>query len=196
MTERNATVERKTKETHVRVELALDGRGAAHVESAIGFLDHMLDLFAKHGRFDLTVTAEGDTHVDDHHTAEDLGIALGQAIDQALGDRAGITRFGAASVPMDEALAQVALDLSGRGFLVLHAEFGQEKIGSFDVALIREFLHALAANARMTLHVNVPYGDDAHHIAEAIFKAVARALAIAVAIDPRVHGIPSTKGVL
>ena len=196
MAERKAVVERQTKETAVRVELALDGAGTTDVRAGVGFLDHMLDLLGKHARLDLTVQASGDTETDDHHTVEDIGIALGQAIDQALGDRAGITRFGQAAVPMDEALAQVAIDLSGRGFLVLNADFGQEKIGSFDVSLVREFLQALASNARMTLHINAPYGDDGHHITEAIFKALARALAKAVSIDPRVDGVPSTKGVL
>jgi len=196
MAERKAVVERQTKETAVRVELALDGAGTTDVRAGVGFLDHMLDLLGKHARLDLTVQASGDTEIDDHHTVEDIGIALGQAIDQALGDRAGITRFGQAAVPMDEALAQVAIDLSGRGFLVLNADFGQEKIGSFDVSLVREFLQALASNARMTLHINAPYGDDGHHITEAIFKALARALAKAVSIDPRVDGVPSTKGVL
>jgi len=196
MAERKAVVDRQTKETAVRVELALDGAGTTDVRAGVGFLDHMLDLLGKHARLDLTVQASGDTEIDDHHTVEDIGIALGQAIDQALGDRAGITRFGQASVPMDEALAQVAIDLSGRGFLVLNADFSQEKIGSFDVSLVREFLQALASNARMTLHINAPYGDDGHHITEAIFKALARALAGAVSIDPRVDGVPSTKGIL
>ena len=196
MAKRKAVVERQTKETSVRVELALDGGGTTSAQTRVGFLDHMLDLLGKHARFDLVVQASGDTEVDDHHTVEDIGIALGQALDQALGDRAGITRFGQAAVPMDEALAQVAIDLSGRGFLVLNADFGQEKIGSFDVSLVREFLQALASNARMTLHIDAPYGDDGHHIAEAIFKALARALAGAVSIDPRVRGVPSTKGVL
>jgi len=196
MAKRKAVVERQTKETSVRVELALDGGGTTSAQTRVGFLDHMLDLLGKHARFDLVVQASGDTEVDDHHTVEDIGIALGQALDQAIGDRAGITRFGQAAVPMDEALAQVAIDLSGRGFLVLNADFGQEKIGSFDVSLVREFLQALASNARMTLHIDAPYGDDGHHIAEAIFKALARALAGAVSIDPRVRGVPSTKGVL
>ena len=196
MAKREAVVDRKTKETQVRVELKLDGTGAAQVRTGIGFLDHMLDLFGKHGRFDLAVEATGDTEVDDHHTAEDVGIALGQALDEALGDRAGIVRFGQASVPMDEALAEVALDLSGRGSLAFRVEFPQEKIGTYDAGLTREFLQALASNARMTLHVSSPSGDDGHHITEAVFKALARALAMAVAADPRVRGVPSTKGVL
>jgi imidazoleglycerol-phosphate dehydratase len=196
MAERKAVVERRTKETQVRVQFTLDGQGAAEVKTGIGFLDHMLDLFGKHGRFDLVVEATGDTGVDDHHTAEDVGISLGQAVDKALGDRAGIARFGQAAVPMDEALAEVAIDLSGRGYLVFNAEFPQEKIGAFDAQLTPEFLQAFASNARMTLHVNVRYGKDGHHITEAVFKALARALAQAVSPDPRVKGVPSTKGVL
>ncbi len=196
MAERRAAVDRKTRETEVRVQLILDGSGATEIQTGIGFLDHMLDLFGRHGRFDLSVLATGDTQVDDHHTAEDVGIVLGQAVDRALGDRAGIARFGEASVPMDEALANVALDLSGRGLLVFHVQFAQEKIGSYDVGITREFLSAFAANARVTLHVNVAYGQDGHHITEAVFKALGRALADATALDPRTRGVPSTKGVL
>jgi imidazoleglycerol-phosphate dehydratase len=196
MAKRSAVIERRTKETQIRIELALAGQGKVQVRTGVGFLDHMLELFGRHGHFDLTVEASGDTQVDDHHTVEDVGIALGQSLDSALGDRAGITRFGQAAIPMDEALAQVALDLSGRGHLVFNAQFGQEKIGSYDVTLTHEFLQALAMNARMTLHVNASYGQDAHHITEAIFKALARALSQAVTLDPQVKGIPSTKGVL
>jgi len=196
MAKRKAGVDRRTKETQVHVDLGLDGPGERRIRSGIGFLDHMLDLLGKHGRLDLTVEADGDTQVDDHHTTEDIGIALGQAIDKALGDRAGIARFGQAAVPMDEALAEVALDLSGRGLLVFNADFAQEKIGSYDVGLTREFLQALASNARMTLHVRAPYGQDGHHMTEAMFKALARAFAQAAAFDPGVRGIPSTKGSL
>jgi len=196
MAKRKTCVDRRTKETRVHVELGLDGPVKCHVGSGIGFLDHMLELLGKHGRLDLTVEADGDTQVDDHHTAEDIGIALGQAIDKALGDRAGIARFGQAAVPMDEALAEVALDLSGRGLLVFNAEFPQEKIGSYDAGLTREFLQALATNARMTLHVRVPCGQDGHHMTEAMFKALARAFAQAAALDPGERGIPSTKGSL
>lgn len=196
MAERRAAVERRTRETEVKVQLVLDGAGAAQVRSGIGFLDHMLELFGRHGRLDLSVQATGDTQVDDHHTAEDVGIVLGQAVDRALGDRAGIARFGEASIPMDEALANVAIDMSGRGHLVFNVQFAQEKIGSYDVGITREFLGAFAANARATLHVNVPYGQDGHHVTEAIFKALGHALADAAALDPRTHGIPSTKGVL
>lgn len=196
MAERRAAVERKTRETEVRVQLVLDGSGSTEIRTGIGFLDHMLELFGRHGWFDLFVRATGDIQVDDHHTAEDVGIVLGQAVDRALGDRAGIARFGAASVPMDEALANVALDLSGRGHLVFNVQFAQEKIGSYDAGITREFLGAFTTNARATLHVNVPYGQDGHHITEAVFKALGRALAEATAFDARVRGVPSTKGVL
>ncbi len=196
MSKRKASVDRRTRETQVHVELELDGAGKSSVKTGVGFLDHMLDLLAKHGRLNLTIEAKGDTQVDDHHTVEDVGIALGQALDKALGDRTGIMRFGHAAVPMDEALADVALDLSGRGLLVFNARFEQEKIGSYDVTLTHEFLQALAANGRMTLHVNAPYGQDGHHLTEAMFKALARALAEAVTVDPRQKGVPSTKGTL
>jgi imidazoleglycerol-phosphate dehydratase len=196
MSGRKATAERKTKETRIRAELVLDGEGASTVRCGVGFLEHMLDLLARHGRFDLSVEADGDVQVDDHHTVEDVGIVLGKMIDEALGDRAGITRFGQAVVPMDEALAQVALDLSGRGSLVFNAAVAQEKIGTYDTTLTNEFFQAVASNARMTLHINVPYGQDGHHVTEAVFKAFARALAQAVEIDPRVKGVPSTKGSL
>ena len=196
MPERKATAERETKETRIRAQLLLDGEGTSDIRCGVGFLEHMLDLFARHGRFDLSVEAEGDVQVDDHHTVEDVGIVLGKMIDDALGDRAGITRFGHTAVPMDEALALVTIDLSGRGVLVFNAKFGQEKIGSYDTTLTNEFFQAVASNARMTLHVNVLYGQDGHHVTEAIFKAFARALAQAVEIDPRVKGVPSTKGTL
>jgi len=191
-----AAAERETKETRIRGELSLDGGGEATVQCGVGFLEHMLELCTRHGRFDLTLEAAGDVHIDDHHTVEDVGIVLGKMIDEALGDRAGIARFGQAAVPMDEALAEVSLDLSGRGLLVFNVAFSQEKIGSYDTTLTGEFFQAVASNARMTLHVNVPYGDDGHHVTEAVFKAFGRALAHAVAVDPRVDGIPSTKGTL
>ena len=183
MAERKAVAERETKETRIRAQLLLDAEGTSDIRCGVGFLEHMLDLFARHGRFGLTVEAEGDVQVDDHHTVEDVGIVLGKMIDDALGDRAGITRFGLAAVPMDEALAQVTIDLSGRGVLVFNAKFGQEKIGSYDTTLTNEFFQAVASNARMTLHVNVLYGEDGHHVTEAIFKAFGRALAAAVEID-------------
>lgn len=171
----------------------LDGNGKAEVETGVGFFDHMLELLARHSLIDINVHAEGDLDVDDHHTVEDVGIVLGKAIDQALGDKRGIRRYGWAMIPMDECLAQVAVDLSGRPAFVFNAAFAGERVGRFDTELVSEFLKTLATSARMTLHVNVPYGSNNHHIAEAIFKALARALREAVSRDPRDEGIPSTK---
>jgi len=193
---RSAEVSRKTKETRITLRLDLDGRGGADVESPIGFLNHMLALLARHASLDLAVRAAGDTDVDPHHTVEDIGICLGQALAEALGPKEGIARFGCAAVPMDEALAQVSLDLSGRPFLVYQVEFPGERVGEFETELVRDFLQAFATHAKMTLHVRVPYGSNDHHIAEAVFKALARALRAAVSRDPRVTGTPSTKGVL
>jgi len=193
---RRAEINRRTHETHVRVELALDGTGTAAVESPAGFLNHMLTLLARHALVDLKVKASGDTGVDLHHTVEDIGICLGQALDQALGRKEGITRFASAAVPMDEALAEVALDLSGRPYLVYNVRFPGERIGEFETQLVGEFLQAFVTHAKLTLHVTVPYGSNDHHMAEAVFKALARALRGAVAIDPRAGGVPSTKGVL
>jgi len=193
---RSAEVSRKTKETQITLRLGLDGEGGADVESPVGFLNHMLALLARHASVDLAVKAAGDTDVDPHHTVEDIGICLGQALAEALGPKEGIARFGCAAVPMDEALAQVSLDLSGRPFLVYQVEFPGERVGEFETELVRDFLQAFATHARMTLHVRVPYGSNDHHIAEAVFKALARALRVAVARDPRVSGTPSTKGVL
>ncbi len=195
-TARAASESRKTKETDVSVGLDLDGAGRTSVATGIGFLEHMLDLLGKHAGLDLEVRASGDTHVDAHHTVEDVGICLGKALAVALGDKRGIRRFGSASVPMDEAIADVSLDISGRPFLVFNAAFPTEKTGAFDAQLVEEFLRALAVNAGLTVHVRVPYGRDTHHIAEAIFKSFARALRDAVALDPRVSDVPSTKGVL
>lgn len=195
-TGRTAEVTRTTGETDITVAVGLDGAGAAEIATGIGFFDHMLTLLARHSLVDLTVRAKGDLEVDAHHTVEDVGITLGQAIDRALGDRAGIRRYGSASVPMDEVLANVALDLGGRPYLVYDAEFAVDRIGAFDVELVREFLIALVNHAKMNLHVNVPYGANGHHIAEGIFKALARALRAAVESDPRSSGIPSTKGTL
>lgn len=195
--ERRAVVERKTRETSIRIELSLDGTGLAEVSTGIGFLDHMLDLLARHGLFDLRCEASGDLEVDAHHTTEDLGITLGQAFAQALGDKRGITRFGDARVPMEDSLAAVALDVSGRGLLSYSVRFPAPKTGEFDVELVREFLHAFCLNAGVTMHVDLVRGSNTHHIAESIFKGTARALRTAVAIDPRTAGeIPSTKGVL
>jgi imidazoleglycerol-phosphate dehydratase len=185
---------RKTRETDVKVTLDLDGEGRTTASTGVGFLDHMLDLLGKHAGFDLEVRATGDTHVEAHHTVEDVGICLGTALASALGDKRGLRRFGSASVPMDEALADVSLDLSGRPFLVFEVTFPTEKTGEFDAQLAEEFLRALAVHAGMTLHVRVPYGKNTHHIAEAVFKGMARALREAVALDPRVRDVPSTKG--
>jgi len=195
-TERRAEVRRRTHETAVELSVNLDGVGAADIESPAGFLNHMLALVARHALVDLTVKATGDTGVDFHHTVEDIGICLGQALEKALGSKEGITRFGSASVPMDEALADVALDVSGRPHLAFHVAFPGERIGDFETQLVQEFFQAVATHAKWTLHIRVPYGTNDHHIAEAIFKALARALKTAVARDPRVSGTPSTKGVL
>jgi imidazoleglycerol-phosphate dehydratase len=193
---RAAVIDRKTAETDVHVELALDGRGAGERATGVGFFDHMLDLLARHGRMDLTVRAQGDLNTGAHHTVEDAGICIGQALDQALGDRAGITRYGQATVPMDESRASCAIDISGRGLCAFEAALPPGAIGNFDHELTEEFFRALAANARLTLHVTVETGTNAHHVIEAAFKAAARALRAAVAIDPTEAGVPSTKGTL
>jgi imidazoleglycerol-phosphate dehydratase len=194
---RKATVTRKTKETDIEVAVDLDGKGVSKVATGIGFLDHMLDLLARHSRIDITVKAKGDTHIDDHHTAEDTGIALGQAVKQALGDMKGITRYADVHVPMDEALTRVAIDISGRPFLVFKAEFVRDKVGTFDTELVQEWFQAFAMNAGITLHAETLYGTNDHHIAESCFKGLARALRAAVAIDPRAKDeVPSTKGSL
>lgn len=193
---RKASARRETKETKVSVALNLDGSGTSEVSTGIGFFDHMLTLLARHGLMDLTVKAEGDLEVDCHHTVEDAGIALGQALRDALGDKAGIRRYGACFLPMDEALAMSALDISGRPFLVFSAEIPPGKIGDFDAGAAEEFFRAFAFNAGITLHMKVLCGSNAHHIAEALFKALGRALREAVQIDPRERGVPSTKGVL
>ena len=192
---RSAKVTRTTKETDVAVAIDLDGTGASAIETGIGFFDHMLDLLARHSRIDISVKAQGDLHIDHHHTTEDVGIALGQAIKQALGDMKGITRYADVHVPMDEALTRVAIDISGRPFLVFKAEFGRDKVGAFDTELVREWFQAFAINAGVTLHVETLYGSNDHHIAESCFKGLARALRAAVAIDARAAGeVPSTKG--
>jgi imidazoleglycerol-phosphate dehydratase len=194
---RQATVKRTTKETDVAVTVNLDGSGASSIATGIGFLDHMLDLLARHSRIDLDVQAKGDLHIDHHHTTEDVGIALGQAVKQALGDMRGITRYADVHVPMDEALTRVALDISGRPFLVFKAEFVRDKVGAFDTELVQEWFQAFAVNAGVTLHVQTLYGTNDHHIAESCFKGLARALRAAVAIDARsANEIPSTKGSL
>ena len=194
---RRATVQRKTKETDISLTIALDGSGKSAISTGVGFFDHMLDQIARHGLFDLEISAQGDLHIDDHHTVEDVGIALGQAIRQALGDRKGIRRYAAAYVPMDEALTRAAIDLSGRAFLVFEAQFPTPKIGTFDTELVREFFQALAGNCGANMHIDSIRGANSHHIAESCFKALARALREAVEIDPRQSdAIPSTKGVL
>src|SRR5690242_11455629 len=192
---RKGAVKRKTKETDVEVQVDLDGTGRASVATGIGFLDHMLDLLARHSRIDVMVKAKGDLHIDHHHTTEDVGIALGQAVKQALGDMKGITRYADVHVPMDEALTRVAIDISGRPFLVFKAAFVRAKIGPFDTELVEEWFRAFATNAGVTLHVATLYGGNDHHIAESCFKGLARALRAAIAVDPRAAGeVPSTKG--
>jgi imidazoleglycerol-phosphate dehydratase len=194
---RSATLERKTSETEIRLTLNLDGSGVSKISTGIAFFDHMLSLFSKHGLFDLELTAKGDIEVDFHHTVEDTGILLGQAITKALGDKAGIRRYGFFYVPMDEALVRSVVDLSGRPFLAYNAPADVPAIGAaFSFQLVEEFLRAISVNAGMNLHVDVLAGRDAHHMAEGIFKSLARALDEATSIDPRVQGIPSTKGVL
>jgi imidazoleglycerol-phosphate dehydratase len=192
---RKGLVKRATKETEVEVEVDLDGCGSSTIATGIGFLDHMLELLARHSRIDIAVKASGDLHIDHHHTTEDVGIALGQAVKQALGDMKGITRYADVHVPMDEALTRVALDISGRPFLVFKAEFGRDKVGTFDTELVHEWFQAFAINAGITLHVETLYGANDHHIAESCFKGLARALRAAVAIDARAaNEVPSTKG--
>ena len=194
---RNATIKRKTKETDIEVTVNLDGTGASNVATGIGFFDHMLDLLARHSRIDISVKAKGDLHIDHHHTTEDVGIALGQALKQALGDMKGITRYADVHVPMDETLTRVAIDISGRPFLVFKVDFGRAKIGPFDTELVQEWFQAFAINAAVTLHVAMLYGSNDHHIAESCFKSLARALRAAIAIDPRAaNEVPSTKGTL
>ena len=194
---RKGLVKRATKETEVEVEVDLDGCGSSTIATGIGFLDHMLELLARHSRMDLAVRAKGDLHVDHHHTTEDVGIALGQAVKQALGDMKGITRYADVHMPMDETLTRVALDISGRPVLVFKSEFVRDKVGSFDTELVREWFQAFAMNSGLTLHVTTLYGSNDHHIAESCFKGLARALRAAVAIDPHAaNEIPSTKGSL
>ena len=194
---RSAEVTRNTKETRSSVRISLDGTGRYDVATGVGFFDHMLEQLARHSLIDITVQAHGDLHIDQHHTVEDVGIALGQAISQALGERKGITRYASIDLPMDETLTFAAVDVSGRPYLVWNVEFSRPKVGDFDTELVREFFHALAQNAGITLHVKNLYGDNNHHIAETCFKAVARVLRQALSIDPRTaDDIPSTKGTL
>ena len=194
---RSASVSRRTNETDIALSLVLDGTGRAEIATGVGFLDHMLELLARHALFDLTVKVTGDLHVDGHHTTEDTGIALGQAFAEALGDKKGIARYASLHLPMDETLTRVALDLSGRPFVVFRTRFPTERVGTFDTELVREFFVAFGTNAGVTLHVETLYGDNSHHIAESCFKGLARALREAVAVDPREGGrVPSTKGAL
>ncbi|HKN31025.1 MAG TPA: imidazoleglycerol-phosphate dehydratase HisB [Roseiarcus sp.] len=194
---RKGAVARKTKETSIEANLDLDGSGISDVSTGIGFFDHMLDQLARHSLIDMTVRAMGDRHIDDHHTVEDVGIALGQALAKALGDKKGLARYADCLLPMDETLTRVAVDVSGRPFLVFRTEFPTERIGTFDAQLVREFFQAFAGNAGLTLHIETLYGVNSHHIAESCFKGVARALKAAVAIDPRqAERVPSTKGAL
>jgi imidazoleglycerol-phosphate dehydratase len=193
---REYTIERKTNETQIQLSFHVDGEGKNDIDTGVPFMNHMLDLFAKHGHFDLAVKANGDIDIDDHHTTEDIGICLGIALKEALGDKKGIRRYGNSFVPMDETLAQVVVDLSNRPHLEFRASFPQGKVGTFDTELVHEFLWKLAIEARMNLHVILHYGMNTHHMIEAIFKALGRALDEATAIDPRVKGVPSTKGML
>jgi imidazoleglycerol-phosphate dehydratase len=194
--ERCAALERKTRETQIKVELALDGSGRAEISTGVPFLDHMLDSFARHGFFDLKVDARGDTEIDDHHTVEDVGIVIGRAFSQALGDRTGIKRFGSAMVPLDEALCTSVVDLSGRSYLAYNVKIKQERVGRFQTELVHDFLKALSDEARMNLHVIMHSGRNPHHIIETIFKSLAKAMDQATAVEPRVHGVLSTKGTL
>jgi imidazoleglycerol-phosphate dehydratase len=193
---RAATIQRRTKETDIEVELCLDGEGAYRVSTGIAFFDHMLESFAKHGLFDLTLTARGDLQVDLHHTVEDVGISLGQALRKALGDAEGIRRYGSQVLPMAEAKVEVSVDISNRAYLVYRVELPNARIGSFDASLTEDFLYALAHNAGLDLHVELRYGKSPHHVVEAIFKGLARALRVAVERDPRVKGLPTVKGAL
>ncbi|MCM2675646.1 imidazoleglycerol-phosphate dehydratase HisB [Alkalicoccobacillus plakortidis] len=193
---RYAEIERNTGETQIKLSLDIDGEGTTELDTGVPFMNHMLDLFAKHGQFNLSVQANGDTDVDDHHTTEDIGICLGQVVKDALGSKKGIKRYGNSFIPMDETLAQVVVDLSNRPHLEFRAEFPSEKVGTFDTELVHEFLWKFALEARMNLHVIVHYGHNTHHMIEAVFKALARALDEATLIDPRVKGVPSSKGML
>jgi imidazoleglycerol-phosphate dehydratase len=195
-TPRTASVTRTTTETDIALTVALDGTGASTISTGVGFFDHMLTAFARHGGFDVAIEVKGDLHIDAHHTVEDTGIVLGTAFRQALGDKAGITRFGHALIPMDEALAEAAVDISGRAFLAWNVAFARPMLGSMDTQLVEEFFRAFVGNALITLHVTGRAGSNAHHVAESCFKAAARALRMATAIDPRIAGVPSTKGAL
>jgi imidazoleglycerol-phosphate dehydratase len=191
---RNATVKRTTTETKIEVDVNLDGKGEYNIDTGIGFLDHMLSLMTRHGLFDISIKAKGDLEVDFHHTVEDVGLCLGKAFQEALGAKENIVRYGSSRVPMNEALAQVDVDISSRPFLVLNSELPADKVGDFDAELVREFLHALANSARLTLHVNLLYGENVHHCIEAMFKALGRALSEGARLDESIDGVMSTKG--
>jgi imidazoleglycerol-phosphate dehydratase len=193
---RSARVARKTNETDIALAFQVDGTGVSEIQTDVPFLNHMLDLFTKHGQFDLNVVAKGDIEIDDHHTVEDIGICLGQTLREALGDKKGIKRYASVFVPMDEALAQVVIDISNRPHFEYRAQYPSQNVGSFDTQLVQEFLWKFALESRITLHVIVHYGQNTHHMIEAVFKALGRALDEATSIDPRVQGVPSTKGVL
>ena len=193
---RTSHVKRSTSETQIEVKLNLDGSGIQEIKTPVPFLDHMLSQLARHGYFDLTIKAEGDTHIDFHHTVEDVGIAVGQAFKEALGDKKGIRRFSEANVPLNEALAQCIIDISGRAFFVFNVELPKAKLGEFDVELVSEFFQAFSANSGITLHLNSPYWNNLHHITEALFKSFARALDSACSLDSRTNEVPSTKGTL
>ncbi|MFC2400521.1 MAG: imidazoleglycerol-phosphate dehydratase HisB [Streptococcus sobrinus] len=196
MGERQASIERKTFETKIKLSLNLDTQEPVDIDTGVGFFDHMLTLFARHSRISLVVEANGDTWVDSHHTVEDVGIVLGQAIKQALGDKAGINRYGTSFVPMDETLGMASLDLSGRSYLVFEASFDNPKLGKFDTELVEEFFQALAFNVQMNLHLTILHGKNNHHKAESLFKATGRALREAITLNPEIHGVNSTKGML
>ncbi|AWN18728.1 imidazoleglycerol-phosphate dehydratase HisB [Streptococcus sobrinus] len=193
---RQASIERKTAETDIKLSLNLDAQEPVDIKTGVGFFDHMLTLFARHSRISLVVEANGDTWVDSHHTVEDVGIVLGQAIKQALGDKAGINRYGTSFVPMDETLGMASLDLSGRSYLVFEASFDNPKLGKFDTELVEEFFQALAFNVQMNLHLTILHGKNNHHKAESLFKATGRALREAITLNPEIHGVNSTKGML
>ncbi|MFC3040181.1 imidazoleglycerol-phosphate dehydratase HisB [Virgibacillus xinjiangensis] len=193
---RKHSISRKTAETDIDLEVSIDGTGLSEVNTGVGFLDHMLILMTKHGLLDLKVRCEGDLEVDQHHTVEDIGIALGEAFRDALGNKEGITRYANVTTPMDEALSTVSLDISGRAFFVYHVEGLKDKVGSFDTELVEEFFQAFASNAKVTLHINLDYGKNSHHIIESIFKGFGRALDMATMKNPRIQGVPSTKGTL
>ncbi len=193
---REGKVKRKTSETTISMEMDLDGSGRAEIDTTVPFMDHMLNLFSRHGLFDIKLVGKGDRDVDDHHLVEDLGICLGQALKKALGSKEGIKRYGSALVPMDESLCSIALDLSGRPYLIYHVEFGEARIGDFDPALLKEFFKSFSDHSGITLHINVLYGKNNHHVAESIFKAFARALRRAASLDDRIQGVMSTKGSL